>query len=208
MQGGGTTSEGEDAKPRSSGSRMQATSQKSSVADLFRTQAATWFVGVVISVLAIFSSKITEYVKVALNSADFRSKYYEELAVNLSEFNFDAELAVEFLDNNWTTTEALTPVIKEYNDSITNLRKKEYVYLSWIGRYWGKSKMNELSATYDAVKAIDTAFHSLNDEFEAVNITKSKPTMDRERTKQALTRLHPALQKLQESSKTLLTDLQ
>ena len=37
------------------------------------------------------------------------------------------------------------------------------------------------------------------DEFEAVNITKSKPTVDSERAKQALTRLHPALQKLQES---------
>jgi hypothetical protein len=102
----------------------------------------------------------------------------------------------------------LAPLIKEYNDSITNLRKKEYVYFSWISRYWGKSKISELSVTYDAIRAIDTAFHNLNDEFEAVNITKSKQTVDSERAKQVLTRLHPALQKLQESSKTLLTDLQ
>lgn len=128
------------------------TATRTTLLGSLKTQAATWFVGVVISILAIFSSEITEYVKVALNSADFRSQYYNELAVNLSEFNFDAELVVEYLDKGWTEAEAMTPLLTDYNASITNLRKKEYVYLSWVGRYWGKPKISELSAAYDAIK--------------------------------------------------------
>ena len=176
--------------------------------DLLKAQAGAWFVGFVISVLAIFSSKITEYIKFALNSADLRSKYYEELAVNLSDYNFEAELTVEFLDKGWTTAATMSPLMNQYNDSITELRKKEYVYLSWMNRYWGKAKVSELEGAYAAAKTFDTAIHSLNDEFEAVNITKSKQKVDPEKAKQAMTQLRPALANLQERSKKLLMDLQ
>jgi hypothetical protein len=185
-----------------------ANKSRGSLGDWLREETRTWVATIAVAVLAVFSGKITEYVKVALNSADFREKNYEELAANLSEFNFDAELLVEYLDNNWTTAASLTPLINEYNDGVTKMRKNEYVYLWWLRRYWGTSKIQEFSKTYEAIKAIDAEFHSLNDELEAVNIKKGKEKVDERRAKQAIASLRPALKKLQDSSKMLLEGLQ
>lgn len=63
-----------------------------------KSQTATWSVGLLIALLSIFSTKITENVRLALNRADFASKYYEELASDLSEYRFQAELMVEFVE--------------------------------------------------------------------------------------------------------------
>jgi hypothetical protein len=186
---------------------MAAEGWMESIVNSLRTQAATWFVGFVIAMLTLFSSQITEYVKFALNSADLRSKYYEELAVDLSEYAFEAELTVEFIANGWTTETALVPLIKEYNDSITKLRKKEYVYLSWTARFWGRQLAEDVTGVYERVKLFDKAIHALNDEFEAVNITKSKPKIDPARAQQELTSLRPALQNLQTVSKAFLIKL-
>jgi hypothetical protein len=179
-----------------------------SLGDLFKAQTRIWIVGFFISVLAVFSSNITEKLKLALNSADLRSKSYEELAVSLSEFNFEAELIVEYIGNGWTDETVMTPIIKDYNDAVTKLRGKEYVYLSWVKRYWGQSKLDDLEATYASVKTFDTAIHGLNDEFEAVNVAKSKKKVDQNKAEQALVRLRPALGSLQEQSKKLLIELQ
>ena len=102
-----------------------ATGWTKSVADSLKSQTGAWFVGFVISVLALFSLRITEDIKFALNSADLRTKNYEELASNLSEYNFEAELFVEFIANGWTDAVAMTPLVNEYNNSIDTLRKKE-----------------------------------------------------------------------------------
>ena len=201
-------SDQQDHAAATSSATKPDTASRTFLLDSLKGQAATWFVGLVISILAIFSAKVTEYVKVAANSADFRSQYYNELAVSLSAFDFDAELVVEYLDKGWTEAEAMTPLLDEYNASITDLRKKEYVYLSWIGRYWGKPKMSELSATYGAIRTIDADFHSLNDEFGAVNIRKTQAKVDPDKARQALVVLVPALKRLQENSRALLTDLQ
>jgi hypothetical protein len=92
--------------------------------------------------------------------------------VDLSEFIFAAELTVEFVENGWTTADSLMPMLKEYNDAITKIRKKEYVYWSWVGRYWGEDKVLEFSKIAEAIKEFDQAIHSLNDEFEQVNIKR------------------------------------
>jgi hypothetical protein len=180
----------------------------SSVVESLKAQAAIWFVGFVISLLAIFSSNITESIKSSLNRADVRSKYYEELAQNLSDFDFEAELAVEYIGNGLTEAEGLIPLINEYNESITTLRKKEYVYLSWVNRFWGKSGLADLERSYDAVKSFDSAIHSLNGEFEAVNIKKTQQKVDPKKAEDALVRLRPALADFQERSKKLLLELQ
>lgn len=185
-----------------------ATGWTKSVADSLKSQTGAWFVGFVISVLALFSLRITEDIKFALNSADLRTKNYEELASNLSEYNFEAELFVEFIANGWTDAVAMTPLVNEYNNSIDTLRKKEYVYLSWINRYWGKSKMTDIEGTYAAVKAFDAATYTLNDELGEVNIAKTKQKMDPAKVSKALERLRPALVILQEQSKKLLMELQ
>jgi hypothetical protein len=173
-----------------------------------KAQMATWAVGVVISCLAVFSSYFTENIRIALNRADLRSKFYEELALDLSEYVFDAELVVEHLDRGQTGADEMKSTIDDYNRSITDLRKREYVFLSWIGRYWGKSKVTELQDTYAAIKTLDAAFHDLNDEFDAVYVKKTKLAVDPDKIRKALVPLKPALSAVQEKTKTLLIDLQ
>lgn len=172
-----------------------------------RTQAITWLVGFLIAILTIFSSKITESIKFAINSADHNSKNYEELAVDLSDFVFRAELIAELVGNGWTTSEALIPAINEYNASVVVLRKKEFVYLSWIKRNWRKDIVDEGIKVFDAVKAFDKAIHSLNDEFEAVNIKKTKSKVDTEKAIQAERTFRPALKHLQQESSHFLSRL-
>jgi hypothetical protein len=139
-----------------------------------KTQTATWLVAFLIAILGLFSSRITESIKFSLNRADLRTKQYEELASEVSQYIFSAELNAEFIQNDWTTKQTMTELLKEYNKSITTLRKKEFMYLSWIQKYWGKNETAQFESFMKTVREFDLAIHSLNDEFEAVNITGSK----------------------------------
>jgi len=64
-----------------------------------------------------------------------------------------------------------------------------------------------MEATYAAVKRMDAAIHSLNDEFGAVNVEKTKQKIDPDKANQAMVRLRLALPTLQEESKKLLMEL-
>lgn len=173
----------------------------------FEDQAATWFIGALIALLTAFSSRIVESVKFALNRADLRAKNYEELSIDLSEFVFSAELNHEFLANDWTTRETLTGLIKEYNDSITKIRKKEYVYSAWIEKYWGKKYLRDFSTVMGLIKAFDKIIHSLNDEFESVNIKKTKEKVDHKRAQEVVAQMGPKLDELKAKTHALLTKL-
>ncbi len=172
-----------------------------------KSQIATWFVGLLIVLLTSFSSKLTESIKFALNRADSRTRQYEELATEVSQYIFTAELTVEFIENDWTTKESLTERIKEYNQSITTLRKKEFVYLAWIQKYWDKKQVIQYEDFMKSVRVFDSAIHSLNDEFEAVNITRAKQRVDRKRAEEALKLMKPAVERMRENGKLLLTSL-
>jgi hypothetical protein len=164
-------------------------------------------VGVLIALLTLFSSKLTESIKFALNRADSRTRQYEELATEVSGYIFAAELTVEFIENDWTTKQSLTELIKDYNQSITTLRKKEFVYLAWIRKYWSREQVVQYETFLQSVRAFDSAIHSLNDEFEAVNITGSKPKVERKRADEALKVMKPAVERMRENGKLLLTSL-
>jgi hypothetical protein len=173
-----------------------------------KTQTGTWFVGAVIAILGIFSDKITESIKFALNRADLRTKQYEELAADVSSHLFSAELTTEFIENNWTTKQAMTDLLKDYNASITTLRRKEFVYLSWLEKYWGCGKVAAFQSLMQVVGEFDLSLHSLNDEFEAVNITGSKPKVDELRTADATKRLKPTVVELRKQVHQFLTALE
>jgi hypothetical protein len=177
------------------------------VATSLKTQAATWLVAFLIGMLGLFSGRITESVKFALNRADVRSNQYEELATEISQYIFSAELTTEFVQNNWTTKKMLTDLVTEYNASITTLRKKEFVYSAWIEKYWGKDQSAKFASFMEAVRDFDKAIHSLNDEFEKVNITGEEQKVDPNRAKEALKLLQPAVTKLRESGRSLLVSL-
>ena len=169
-----------------------------------RTQTATWFVGAVIALLSVFSSHLTEGVKASINRADLRTKSYEELSKDLSEYVFVSELCQEYIEHGWTSRDDMVPLIKEYNDAITKLRKNEFVYLSWLSRYWGKAEVEVLSKVMATARKFDQQVHALNDEFEAVNVKKSKETIDKETGKRASEDMRPTLDALRTQVRDLL----
>ena len=172
-----------------------------------KTQTATWVVALLIGILGLLSARITESIKFALNRADLRTTQYEELATEISHHIFSAELNTEFIENNWTTKKTLTDLITEYNTSITTLRKKEFVYAAWIEKYWGKTESAQFDEFMKTVREFDKAIHSLNDEFEKVNITGEADKVDPERAKEALKLLQPAAKKLREQGREFLASL-
>ena len=173
-----------------------------------KTQSATWFVGVVIALLTLFSTKLVEVIKFALNRAELRVKNYEEFSTDLSEFLFAAEVNTEFLEHNWTTRESLTSLIKEYNDSITKIRKKEYVYSSWIRKYWGRNESDVYRQMFESIRQYDKSLHSLNDEFEAVSIRKTQDKVSPERAAATAKELTAILHELRGRANDLLDRLQ
>jgi len=175
-----------------------------SIAESLKNQAATWFVGAVIGLLAVFSGKLTEQVKFALNREDLRAKNYEDLSTDLSEFAFNANLLAEFFDHNWTTRETMIDILKSYNDLVVKILKKDFVYRAWIKKYWGHEQQQLYSNVATLIREYDNALHSFNDEFEAVNITKTKDKFSPERAKEAARTLHPIAEKLKTATDALL----
>ena len=172
-----------------------------------KSSLGTWFIGLLVGVLALFSSQVTESIKFALNRADARTRQYEELATEVSQYIFAAELTVEFIEKDWMTKQSLTGLVKDYNESITTLRKKEFVYLAWIRKYWGTEQMVQYRNFMQSVRSLDSAIHSLNDEIEAVNITGSKPKVDRQRAEEALKVMKPAVEAVRRNGELFLTSL-
>lgn len=169
--------------------------------DNFTAVLVTTFVGV----LTACSGYIVEWVKTSLNRANQRTERYQTLATDLSNHTFSVELQHEFLAHNWTTEPTLSGLIKEYNDSITKLRRNEYVYYQWLARYWGPDAVKEFEQIMDVVKRIDAVIHGLNDQLELVNITKKQPKIDESRAAQAATSLKPLTVDLTQRTKAFLT---
>lgn len=169
-----------------------------------KTQTATWAGVLLFGILSVFSTRIAESVKLALNRADLRTNQFEELASNVSQYIFIAELNTEFIEHDWTTKQTMTELVKEYNDSITALRKKEFVYLSWIQKYWGKNEAAQFESFMKSVLEFDLAIHSINDELEAVNIIGSKPKIDRKRAEEALKVMKPAIENMRNQGRQFL----
>jgi hypothetical protein len=177
------------------------------LATSLKTQTATWLVAFVIGLLGLFSGRVTESVKFALNRADLRTKQYEELATDVSAYIFAANLTTEFIENGWTTKEALTDLVTDYNNSITSIRKKEFVYEAWIKKFWGSAQLSKFNEFLQSVAGFDKAVHSLNDEFEKVNITKTQQKIDPARAKEALQQLKPDADKVRQNGRALLESL-
>jgi hypothetical protein len=177
------------------------------LATSFKTQTATWLVAFLIGILALFSGRITESVKFALNRADLRTKQYEELATEISQYIFSAELITEFVERGWTTKKTLTDLVTQYNTAITTLRKKEFVYTAWVQKYWGREQLSDFDEFMKSVVEFDKAIHSLNDEFEKVNITGKQEKVAPKRAEEALKLMRPAAAELRKHGRAFLASL-
>jgi hypothetical protein len=174
----------------------------------FTTQTATWFVGVAITILGIFSARITEAIKFALNRADLRTSQQEELSAEISQYIFSAELNTEFVGKGWTTKQTMSDLLREYNQSITTIRRKEFVYSAWVEKYWGRKQAGLYDTFMNSAREFDNAIHSLNDEFEAVNILESKKKIDSKVAEESLKLMRPAVENLRKNGRAFLTSLQ
>jgi len=56
--------------------------------NIIRDKIGVWLATIIIALLTVFSDKILERIRFRLNIADLRTKYFEELAVNLSTYLF------------------------------------------------------------------------------------------------------------------------
>lgn len=170
-----------------------------------KTKFSTWLIGIVIALLGVFSGHITENIKFSLNKADSRSKHYEELATDFSQYLFRAEIMHEFLGKNWTTKPTLESLVTEYNNALRTVRKKEYVYLSWVERFWDSKDVSVFKSAMGSVRAFDDIIHTLNDELEAINILETKERMSDDAAKQASDKLRPILEKMKTEVQWMLT---
>jgi len=126
------------------------------------------------------------------------------LASDISQYIFVAEYNTEVIENNWTSRQTIIDMVKEYNESITSLRKKEFIYLSWIQKYWSKKEILQYEAFMNSVKDFDSALHLLNKEINAVIITKTKIKIDRKDADKALIVIKPAVQNVRTRGRKLL----
>jgi hypothetical protein len=156
-------------------------------------QAGTWFVGFVLALLGLFSARIVEAVKFALNRADLRTKYYEELAIDLSNFVFVVDrLTKVYYGSTWASDEDKSAIAAEYNLAMSGICRKEYVYLSWLKRYWSQRGASAFIAIMAKIRAVDAVLIRLNEES-----TKDAAIKD----------LELAFSDLQESARELLSTI-
>jgi hypothetical protein len=179
-----------------------------SIVSSLKTQTATWVGTLVVAILAVFSSYFTEKIKFALNRADQRTKQFEEIATEVSHYIFSAELNREFIEHGWTTESTMKKLLDDYNESVTALRKKEFVYQSWIQKFWGKKEADQFKCFMKSVREFDSTVHSLNDEFENVNIKKKADKIDPKRAEEALKVMNPAIEDMRRQGSAFLTTIQ
>jgi hypothetical protein len=132
--------------------------------NIITKNVGAWLAATIVAFLTIFSDKILERIRFRLNRADLRTKYFEELAIDLSTYLFYSELFHERHQRGWADDpEDMDAIGGAINGAVTTLRKKEYVYRAWVRKYWGSVKMEQFAQVMAAVKSTDDAIHAFND---------------------------------------------
>lgn len=178
-----------------------------SIRTSLKTQTATWFVGVVFALLGLFSTRMVESARFALNRADLRSQQYEELATQVSQYMSAAEWCTEFLRNGWTTKDAMAGRITDYNNTLKALYAKKYVHRVWIQRYWDDDDSENFASFLASIEEFDAGLHALNDDFTRLHEGEIK-RIEPSRAEDALKVLHPAMESLRLSGSTFLESLE
>jgi|SRR6185436_1793401 len=135
--------------------------------DIFKEHFGTWLTTLIVGLLTVFSDKIIERVRLGINRANLRIKYFEELAIDLSTYVFWAEVYLERFEKGWDEDpDDLKAVGGELNLAMITLRKKEFVYKSWVNRYWKEKDKSEFINLFESVKEVDNVSHAFNEQGE------------------------------------------
>jgi hypothetical protein len=127
-------------------------------------QAGAWFVGVILALLGVFSGRFVEKIKFALNRADLRTKYYEEMAADISHFVFIVDrLSKVYYGSKWASDEDKSAIANEYNEVMNKICRKEYVYLSWLQRFWGNKMADAFNLIMEKIRAVDAVLIQLSE---------------------------------------------
>ena len=174
----------------------------------FKERTGTYVVATVFTILTVFSDDLAGRIKSALNRADAREEKYAALSRELSGYVFDCKLIEEYLANGWTAKDAFAPIIIDYNNDITALQRNEYANRAILGRYWNKDRRNDFVEIMKEVQTLDSTVHSLNDEFEKVNVLKTKEKVDPVRAKSTASDMHNLLTEFTPHVEQLLDKLE
>ena len=133
----------------------------------FAGQSATWFVGVVLTLMSLFSGRLAETIKFALNRADLRTQYYEQIATDISHFVFIVDRLVKvYFGSTWASDEDRGAIAAEYNETLNNISRKEYVYLSWLSHYWRRKMIGGFEQLMATIREVDSVLITLNESKE------------------------------------------
>jgi hypothetical protein len=138
----------------------------SQVSGSLLNQVSGLLVAMVLAILGLFSGKLVETIKFALNRADLRSKYYEQIAVDISHLVFITSQIIRVYDSAWIGDDGKRALAEEYDGTMNKVFRMEYVYLFWVKRYWGRSKYQLFIKMMDALRILHEAFIRKN-EYEA-----------------------------------------
>jgi hypothetical protein len=131
----------------------------------------TWLALSAVALLTVFSDKIIGRVRLAVNRADLRTQYFEELAIALSSFVFYADLFHVRHVRNESDFDDVPTIVGEANGAYTTLRTKEYVYRSWVRRYWNKVGLDDFERIMQAVELAYEAMTLFNQEGDELTKT-------------------------------------
>ncbi|MGO9231542.1 MAG: hypothetical protein ACLQKA_20315 [Bryobacteraceae bacterium] len=172
----------------------------------FANQAGTWFVGAVLAALGLFSSHILENIKLALNRANLRVKYYEEMATEISSVvHIIDRLDRVYYRADWASDDDKGAIATEYDEVMNSISRKEYVYLSWLHRYWGKDQVTAFAKCMEKIRAVDLVLIRLNAVIDGVAKGPSVSRHDAgDRKDKLLAALRSGLLDLQKAAHSLL----
>lgn len=120
---------------------------------------------------------------------------------------FLTELLTEFIDNGWTTKLSMTDLVGKYNTSIELIRRKEFVYSAWLAKFWSNNRFIQFESIMARIREFDAMIHSLNDEFEKVNITDTAEKIDPLRAQETVAVLKPIVSNLRSKVRQFLASL-
>lgn len=127
-----------------------------------KKETRTWLIGLMVALLSVFSAQIVESVQTSINTVEARSDYQKGLLIEVSNYIYAAEVNVVYLQQGIIDGPSLRNILDTYNTSITELRKKEYVYLAWLKRYWQPDSVVHFKQFMATVRQYDQALHRLN----------------------------------------------
>ena len=130
---------------------------------IINDNVGAWLAATIVALLTIFSDKILGRIRLRVNRADLRVKYFEKLAVDLSTYVFWAEVFLGRFQFGWLDPDDIGAIGGELNGAMITVRRREYLYRSWVLKYWGEDAAKELIQLMSSVKSVDLATHAFND---------------------------------------------